>query len=101
MTGRNRHPHARMDKTVLTKTTLDESTENPPLGFDGVDPADRSRWIAEAAYYRAERRGFCPGCEMEDWLKAEQEIDEQLRADPAGARTVSAPDDVSHSAEPG
>ncbi len=31
-------------------------------------------WIAEAAYYRAERRGFQGGCPIEDWLAAEREI---------------------------
>jgi hypothetical protein len=29
---------------------------------------------AEAAYYLAERRGFEPGHELEDWLAAEAEI---------------------------
>jgi hypothetical protein len=37
-------------------------------------PADLQRWIAEAAYFRAERRGFAPGGETEDWLAAEAEI---------------------------
>ena len=32
------------------------------------------RMIAEAAYYLAERRGFQPGHELEDWLVAECEI---------------------------
>jgi hypothetical protein len=36
---------------------------------------DRRRMIAEAAYYRAEQRGFVPGQELEDWLAAEMEID--------------------------
>ncbi|MCC7329950.1 MAG: DUF2934 domain-containing protein [Gammaproteobacteria bacterium] len=36
---------------------------------------DRHRLIAEAAYFRAEQRGFVPGCELEDWLAAELEID--------------------------
>jgi hypothetical protein len=31
--------------------------------------------IATAAYYRAERRGFMPGHEQEDWLAAERDID--------------------------
>lgn len=31
--------------------------------------------IAEAAYYRAERRGFAPGGEEQDWFEAEAEID--------------------------
>lgn len=34
--------------------------------------------IATAAYLRAERRGFAPGHETEDWLEAEAEIDRQL-----------------------
>jgi Protein of unknown function (DUF2934) len=36
---------------------------------------ERHRRIAEAAYYRAERRGFTPGDEEEDWIAAEREID--------------------------
>lgn len=36
----------------------------------------REARIAEAAYWRAERRGFAPGHELEDWLSAEREIDE-------------------------
>jgi hypothetical protein len=35
---------------------------------------DRRRNIAEAAYYRAERRGFAPGYEDGDWLEAEKEL---------------------------
>jgi hypothetical protein len=30
--------------------------------------------VALAAYYRAERRGFAPGGETEDWLEAEREV---------------------------
>ena len=39
------------------------------------DPDERRRRIAEAAYYRAERRGFAAGYEDADWLDAEQELD--------------------------
>jgi hypothetical protein len=28
--------------------------------------------IAEAAYYRAEKRHFAPGQELDDWLEAEK-----------------------------
>jgi hypothetical protein len=41
--------------------------------------------IAEAAFLRAERRGFSPGYEVEDWLAAEAEIDALLRAEHGGA----------------
>jgi hypothetical protein len=40
----------------------------------GIDPMERRRLVAEAAYYRAERRGFAPGGELQDWLDAETEI---------------------------
>ena len=39
---------------------------------------DRYRLIAEAAYFRAERRGFVAGSELDDWLAAELEVDELL-----------------------
>ncbi|GMW06501.1 MAG: hypothetical protein AMXMBFR8_12980 [Nevskiales bacterium] len=42
---------------------------------------DRQRLIAEAAYFRAERRGFQPGRELDDWLAAEIEIDALLGDD--------------------
>ncbi len=34
--------------------------------------------IAEAAYYRAEKRNFIPGFELEDWLSAEAEVAKRL-----------------------
>jgi Protein of unknown function (DUF2934) len=40
----------------------------------------RRGMIAEAAYLRAERRGFAPGREHEDWLAAEAEVDALLKA---------------------
>jgi hypothetical protein len=45
-----------------------------------VNPADteRHRLIAEAAYYRAQRRNFQPGHELEDWLEAEADVARQL-----------------------
>lgn len=36
--------------------------------------------IAERAYYRAERRGFTPGHELDDWLAAEREVADLLAA---------------------
>jgi hypothetical protein len=46
---------------------------------------DLQQKIAEAAYYRAERRGFQPGFEMEDWLAAESEIRTRLASAPEAA----------------
>lgn len=42
---------------------------------------ERLAMIAESAYYRAERRGFMPGYDLEDWLAAEAEIDTLLARD--------------------
>ncbi|HSF48519.1 MAG TPA: DUF2934 domain-containing protein [Burkholderiales bacterium] len=39
-----------------------------------VSADERRQMIAEAAYFRAERRGFTPGHELTDWLEAEIEI---------------------------
>jgi len=44
-----------------------------------VSAEDRRAMIAEAAYLRAERRGFAPGQEAEDWLAAELEVDALLK----------------------
>ena len=35
----------------------------------------RHEIVAKAAYFRAQRRGFAPGHEMEDWLAAQAEVD--------------------------
>jgi hypothetical protein len=36
----------------------------------------RQERVATAAYYLAEKRGFAPGHETEDWLLAEAQVDE-------------------------
>lgn len=43
-----------------------------------ITPEQRYQMIAEAAYYRAERQGFC-GNPAQDWLDAEAEIDRLLQ----------------------
>jgi len=41
--------------------------------------------IAESAYLRAERRGFTPGHETQDWLAAEAEVDALLKLSHGGS----------------
>jgi Protein of unknown function (DUF2934) len=43
-----------------------------------IDQDLRRALIAKAAYYRAEHRGFGAGCEADDWLAAEMEVDTAL-----------------------
>lgn len=43
-----------------------------------IDPADRHRRIAEAAYYRYVQRGTAGGDPLDDWLQAEEQVDQTL-----------------------
>lgn len=56
---------------------VDSSTGS---GGESVSPDRRFQMISEAAYFRAERRGFAPGAESRDWLESEAEIEELLAA---------------------
>ena len=51
------------------------------LNYSGdIDLKDEFRkMVAVNAYYRAEKRGFEPGYEMDDWCEAEQEITDTYR----------------------
>ena len=52
----------------------------PNLTFADPDKQFKNRqtMIAEAAYFKAENRGFAPGFEVQDWLEAEREVDVRL-----------------------
>lgn len=67
---------AAVRKEVSVKRTTLMNTKQQELAGE-----DRHRLIAEAAYFRAEQRGFVPGCELEDWLAAELEVDALLDID--------------------
>ncbi len=51
-----------------------DSFENPAVA-GGVSAEERHRLISEAAYYRAEQRGFAGGYDLQDWLESEAQID--------------------------
>lgn len=59
--------------------TRKRSAESPTAGAK-VMPEPRQQLIAQAAYFIAERRGFAPGNELEDWLRAEAEIEACMKA---------------------
>lgn len=40
----------------------------------GISAQEREAMVAQAAYFRAERRGFAPGGELQDWAEAEAEV---------------------------
>lgn len=61
--------------------TQERSAEKRTAGAKMV-PEQRLKLIAQAAYFIAERRGFAPGNEVEDWLQAEAEIEARIKAAP-------------------
>ena len=52
----------------------------------GIGPEERYRMIAEAAYFRAERRAFTVGGELDDWIEAEAAIDRLIESGGSHAR---------------
>lgn len=58
-----------------------ESKSDASASGPGVTPADRTlspqtaERISQRAYEIAQKRGFAPGHELEDWLQAEREIE--------------------------
>lgn len=62
-----RKPRSRRTK-VASAVAGAPSTPSEPSA------AKRRAMVSEAAYYRAQNRGFEPGRELDDWLAAEAEI---------------------------
>lgn len=57
---------------------MDAKSDLIPIGLRGlIDPDMFRQMIAERAFFKAEKRGFAPGHEMDDWLEAEREVSNQ------------------------
>ncbi len=52
-----------------------ESEQSGPVLAATIDPHLRRQLVATEAYFLAERRGFAPGHELEDWTAAEAAVD--------------------------
>ena len=50
------------------------NAEPCPGSGPALNAEERNRLVAQAAYFRAEKRGFAPGCELQDWVEAEAEV---------------------------
>jgi hypothetical protein len=72
--GPSRTVEAR-EPSGIQQSNDDEAAKLEPHA--GSEDHARRRAIAEAAYYRAQQRGFEPGQETQDWLSAEREIMER------------------------
>jgi len=62
-------------KKVAKKSKTTSKQKTPSIS---ITSEERWKMIAIAAYHKAERRGFAPGSDLQDWADAEQEIDELL-----------------------
>ena len=66
-------PSATTERKPITKPS---NVQVPPRRT--VTPEERWRMVAEAAYLKAEKRGFTGSNPTDDWLAAEAEIDKIL-----------------------
>jgi hypothetical protein len=74
-------PH---ERSVMTRAG--EPKRLPSIGLLGKAASyavphvveDRQSSIAKTAYLKAARRGFATGHDLEDWLEAENEVDQRL-----------------------
>ena len=77
--------HARSQKTKATPKMTDHGVTvavrskkaNPkvrPGSGPDMGEQERQMLVARAAYFRAEKRGFAPGGELQDWVEAEAEV---------------------------
>lgn len=74
MAAKKRPAPAKAPRTAKTKPSA-----GLPAPFNGnaraeISPDELRKLVSEAAYYRAKRRGFKPGHEVEDWVQAEAEV---------------------------
>lgn len=82
MKATTQSPHAVPTKTPHADAPVTERGK----AASGCAADERCALIAQAAYLRAEKRGFAPGAEMDDWLAAEIEVDQKLNnAQPTAA----------------
>lgn len=88
MTTRPRTGPSRTKKTAAPradKPSADQPSSNTEVTATQLERREipsfsesREARIAEAAYWRAERRGFTAGQELDDWLAAEKEVDDDI-----------------------
>jgi hypothetical protein len=63
---------------ISTTDSIFEESCATSFSIAEVSNEERYRLIAEAAYFRSEKRSFAPGYELEDWLAAETELEKKL-----------------------
>ncbi len=77
---------AKTVKRPAKKTAASARTDGPAMvesetataATSSIDPEVRRQMVAAEAYFRAERRGFVAGQEVEDWIAAESVVDSRF-----------------------
>jgi len=74
------------EKAAPRRRSAAPKAAGEPGASKGITVSEDARraMIEQAAYLRAERRGFTAGGEVEDWLAAEAEVDALLKAGHSG-----------------
>jgi Zinc-ribbon containing domain/Protein of unknown function (DUF2934) len=67
-----------MAKEKSARRRTSQVSANPENLSQSLSPEERRRRIEQAAYFRAQQRGFNGGDPVEDWLAAEREINRLL-----------------------
>ena len=60
--------------TVAVKSKQVRAKKKRLVARSSISAQERQMLVAQAAYFRAERRGFAPGGELQDWVEAEAEL---------------------------
>jgi Protein of unknown function (DUF2934) len=68
----------RVKKTPSERTDGPTMSEAATAATSSIDPEVRRQMVAAEAYFRAERRGFAAGQEVEDWIAAESVVDSRF-----------------------
>jgi len=72
------NPGKRKPRPAVTRTTARAVDARRGAASQLIQPERRHAMICDVAYFLSERRGFCPGHELDDWLTAEAEVDRAL-----------------------
>jgi hypothetical protein len=80
--GRRSTPRVTTAEPSMDTLATTDGASAPQPTSQSAEVSNEARYVMvqEAAYWRAERRGFEPGFELEDWLAAENEVDNLLGA---------------------
>jgi hypothetical protein len=70
---------SKASKTATPKVAK-KAKKTPRIDAQAIKIAMEERWemIASVAYIKAEKRGFAPGGEKQDWNEAEKEVDKLI-----------------------